>query len=152
MLFLLRHIRRKTLMNNKSIYFLLLIVFATISCTNPTTQGEKTSINKAVFDDQLPDPLEAGWNNDAVCEVLEENPKIRVLKCTFPPGVGHERHYHNPHVGYTLVGGTFQMTDSTGTREVNVPTGTTFSNDKIIVHEVLNVGETTGEFLIIEYK
>ena len=47
----------------------------------------------------LPDPLEAGWNNEAVCEVLEENEKRRVLKCTFPPGVGHEKHFHAPHFG-----------------------------------------------------
>ena len=55
----------------------------------------------------LPDPLEAGWKGEAVCEVIEENNELRVLKCTFEPGVGHEKHYHNPHVGYTLVGGRF---------------------------------------------
>ena len=52
----------------------------------------------------LNDPLEAGWNNQPVCEVLEENDKLRILKCTFPPGVGHERHYHNAHFGYTIGG------------------------------------------------
>jgi hypothetical protein len=44
------------------------------------------------------------------------------------------------------------MTDAAGTREADVPTGYTFTNDSIIVHEVLNIGESTAQFLIIEYK
>ena len=101
---------------------------------------------------KLPDPLEAGWKGEAVCEVLEDNDELRVLKCAFEPGVGHEKHYHNPHFGYTIAGGKFRITDTTGTREVNVPTGYSFSNDKISSHEVLNIGETTAVFLIMEYK
>ncbi|WP_405576187.1 cupin domain-containing protein [Winogradskyella sp. Asnod2-B02-A] len=100
----------------------------------------------------LPDPLEAGWKGEAVCEVIEENNELRVLKCTFEPGVGHEKHYHNPHVGYTLVGGKFRITDHTGTREVDVPTGYTFRKDSITSHEVLNIGETTSVYLIMEFK
>jgi quercetin dioxygenase-like cupin family protein len=100
----------------------------------------------------LPDPLEAGWKNQSVCEVLEDKPNIRVLRCTFPPGVGHEMHYHEPHFGYTLVGSTFRITDSKGTRDVVVPTGTTFSKDTITQHEILNIGDSTAVFLIIEVK
>ncbi|MUU77929.1 cupin domain-containing protein [Winogradskyella endarachnes] len=101
---------------------------------------------------KLPDPLEAGWQGDAVCEVVEENQKLRVLKCTFKPNVGHEKHYHNPHFGYTLSGGKFRITDTSGTREVNVPTGYSFRKDEITTHEVLNIGNTTAVFLIMEYK
>lgn len=101
---------------------------------------------------KLPDPLEAGWEGHAVCEVEKENDNIRILKCTFAPNVGHEKHYHKPHYGYTLSGGKFRITDKNGTREVDVPTGYGFSNDSITSHEVLNIGDTTAEFLIIEYK
>jgi len=101
---------------------------------------------------KLPDPLEAGWKGEAVCEVIEDNEELRVLKCTFEPSVGHEKHYHNPHFGYTLSGGKFRITDTTGTREVDVPTGYSFSNDEITSHEVINIGETTAVFLIMEYK
>lgn len=100
----------------------------------------------------LKDPLQAGWNNEAVCEVVEDNPKIRVLKCTFPPGVGHERHFHASHFGYTLQGGKFRIKDTTGTREVNVPTGYEYYNEGIDWHEVLNIGDSTAIFLIIEPK
>lgn len=101
---------------------------------------------------ELPDPLEAGWQGHSVCEVMEENKELRVLKCTFPPNVGHEKHYHKPHFGYTLSGGKFRIKDTTGIREVNVPTGYSFSNKEITTHEVLNIGETTAIFLIMEYK
>lgn len=101
---------------------------------------------------ELPDPLQAGWQGQAVCEVLEDNPKVRVLRCTFPPGVGHEFHYHAPHFGYTISGSKFKITDSSGTREVQVPSGYSFSKDELTSHEVLNIGQDTGIFLIIEHK
>lgn len=123
-------------MRLKFLLFVSVLLF-TFNCENKTN---------------LPDPLEAGWNGQAVCEVLEENKELRVLKCTFPPNVGHEKHYHNPHFGYTLAGGKFRITDTTGTREVDVPTGYNFRNDSITQHEVLNIGKTTAVFLIMEYK
>jgi len=100
----------------------------------------------------LPDPLAAGWNGQVVCEVLEDNDDLRVLKCTFPPGVGHERHHHDMHFGYTLAGSTFRITDTTGVREVNIPTGTNFFNEVVQWHEVQNIGDSTAVFLIMEPK
>jgi quercetin dioxygenase-like cupin family protein len=100
----------------------------------------------------LPDPLAAGWEGESVCEVLQENADVRVLECTFPPGVGHERHYHNPHVGFTIAGGKMRITDTTGTRVVDVIAGSSFESKGVEWHEVLNVGTTTAKFLIIEYK
>lgn len=130
---------RKPILATKLILFLIIMVLLSLllSCKR---------------DNILPDPLQAGWNNQPVCEVLEDNPKMRVLRCTFPPGVGHERHYHAPHFGYTLAGSRFRMTDTTGTREVDVPTGYSFSNEGIAWHEVLNIGDSTGVFLIVESK
>ena len=37
----------------------------------------------------LPMALCAGWENERVCEVLQEDAQIRVLRCTFPPGFQH---------------------------------------------------------------
>lgn len=100
----------------------------------------------------LPDPLEAGWEGQKVCQVLEDTKYQRILRCTFPPGVGHERHYHDRHFGYTLAGSTFRITDTTGTREVDIPTGYSFSNEKVEWHEVVNIGDSTAVFLIVEPK
>ena len=100
----------------------------------------------------LPDPLEAGWKGHKVCKVLEDTDNLRVLKCTFPPGIGHEKHRHKPHFGYTLAGSKFRMEDKNGVREIDVPTGYNFYKDSITVHEALNIGDSTAVFLIIEPK
>lgn len=98
----------------------------------------------------LRDPLEAGWQGEPVCERLHEDQHQRVLRCTFPPGVGHERHFHDAHFGYTIAGGRMRITDDRGVREVDVPTGSSFSSKGIAWHEVLNIGDSTAIFLIVE--
>lgn len=98
----------------------------------------------------LPDPLAAGWNGASVCEKLHEDTHQRVLRCTFAPGVGHERHQHSRHFGYALSGGTMRITDARGTREAQIKTGSSFSSEGIDWHEVLNVGETSVQYLIVE--
>jgi quercetin dioxygenase-like cupin family protein len=101
---------------------------------------------------KIPDPLEAGWEGEKVCETIHEDNNIRVLKCTFPPNVGHEWHKHQPHFGYAISGSTFKIKDHQGIRTVEVTTGTSFANQEFTEHEVLNVGDSTAIFLITEYK
>lgn len=98
----------------------------------------------------LPHAFEAGWQGQATCEVLYEDERVRVGRCAFPPGVGHERHYHEPHYGYVLEGGTLRITDAGGTREVATQTGSSWSTGERTVHEALNIGETTTRYLIVE--
>jgi len=112
----------------------------------------KDAITNTITGDGLPDPLEAGWNGNKVCELLKEDNTKRILKCTFPPNVGHERHLHAPHFGYTLKGGTFRITDDKGTKEIIVKDGTTWNKTEPSKHEVLNIGTTTSVYLIIEPK
>jgi beta-alanine degradation protein BauB len=100
----------------------------------------------------LPDPLEAGWNGSAVCEKLHDDSHLRVLRCTFPPTVGHERHHHARHFGYVVSGGRMRITDSSGTRDVELAAGSSFASDGVDWHEVVNIGDSTSVFLIIEPK
>lgn len=101
----------------------------------------------------LPMALCAGWQGERVCERLHEDEEIRVLRCTFPPGVGHETHYHPPHFGYVLSGeSVMRITSPTGVREAPVSAGGSFSNDAEIVHEALNIGGQTTSYLIVEKK
>ena len=90
----------------------------------------------------LPDPLAAGWKGEPVCELLHEDSKQRILRCTFPPGIGHERHIHTPYFGYTVAGGKMQITDDSGVRVVDLLTGSSFTNGGVAWHEVLNIGDT----------
>jgi len=106
----------------------------------------------ALADAPLPDPLQAGWNGSSVCENLHEDADQRVLRCTFPPGIGHERHFHPPHFGYAIAGGTVRIADARGERELDLATGSSFHSDGVDWHEVLNVGATTIVYLIVEPK
>ncbi len=101
-------------------------------------------------DELLPDPLAAGWQGEPVCEKLHEDTRQRILRCTFPPGVGHERHYHAPHFGYILAGGKMRIRDDDGEREVDLSADYSWTSDGVGWHEVLNVGETTSVYLIVE--
>ena len=100
----------------------------------------------------LPDPLQAGWKGKPVCERLLEDDRQRVLRCTFAPGVGHERHWHRPHFGYALSGGRMRIVESGGVREASLATGSTFTSSGVAWHEVLNIGDTTVQYLIVETK
>lgn len=98
----------------------------------------------------LPGPLEAGWKGERVCEVLHEDADQRVVRCTFPPGVGHEKHRHPAHFGYALSGGRMRILDERGEREVDLAAGSHFASDGVAWHEVLNTGATTVQYLIVE--
>jgi len=100
--------------------------------------------------EDLPDPLAAGWNGEQVCELLHEDAHQRILRCTFPPGVGHEKHFHKAHFGYAITGGMIRILNESGEREVEMRAGYSWTSDGVSWHAVLNVGETTSIYLIIE--
>ncbi len=101
----------------------------------------------------LPMALCAGWQGERVCELLHEDASARVLRCTFPPGVGHEPHYHPPHFGYLLSeGGTMRITNAAGVEDRVLQTGSFFANDAEVRHSALNIGQTTLRYLIVEKK
>ena len=101
---------------------------------------------------EIPYAADAGWKGEKVCELLFENDDARAMRCIFPPGVGHERHYHPPHFGYILKGGTMRITDANGTRDVVLKDGATWWSDGVAWHEALNIGDATSVYLIVEPK
>lgn len=100
----------------------------------------------------LPDPLAAGWEGKPVCEKLHEDDSNRVLRCSFPPGVGHERHFHRPNFGYVLAGGRMSITSGEGTRIAELVTGQSYTSEGTPWHEVINVGDSTVVYLVVEPK
>ncbi len=98
----------------------------------------------------LPDPLAAGWKGNAVCEKLQEDDQQRILRCSFPPGVGHEKHFHVAHFGYALSGGKMRIEDQSGVREVALKTGSSYASSGTEWHQVINIGDTTVTYLIVE--
>jgi hypothetical protein len=43
-----------------------------------------------------------------------------------------------------------RITDDSGTREIDLAAGASWSSDGVAWHEVLNVGDTTAVYLIVE--
>jgi quercetin dioxygenase-like cupin family protein len=107
----------------------------------PVLAAEKTD---------LPHAFDAGWEGQKTCETLFEDDTLRVGRCVFPPGVGHEKHYHNPHFGYVLEGGELRIADSNGERKVTTHSGGNWSTTEVTTHEALNIGDTTTSYLIVE--
>ena len=101
---------------------------------------------------QLPDPVKAGWHGHQVCEVLVDNPQVRTARCTFPPGEGHERHFHAAHWGYVLAPSTMRITTATGSVVRELEAGDNWWSDGAAWHVMLNVGNTTRVYLIAEPK
>jgi quercetin dioxygenase-like cupin family protein len=100
----------------------------------------------------LPNAFDAGWKGQKTCELLFEDETTRVGRCTFPPGVGHEKHYHRPHFGYVLEGGTLLILDNEGEHKVTTISNGSWSTTEITVHEAMNIGDTTTSYLIVEPK
>ena len=101
----------------------------------------------------LPHAFDAGWKGAKTCELLYEAETVRVGRCSFPPGIGHEKHFHYPHFGYVLQGGTMQITNEQGLVEVRESVaGSTWSTSEITIHEGLNTGDTTTLYLVVEPK
>ena len=101
----------------------------------------------------LPEAFEAGWQGEKTCELLYETESVRVGYCSFPPGTGHEKHFHHPHFGYVLEGGLLRIADAEGrVEERRTTTGKSWSTSGITIHEALNIGATTTSYLIVEPK
>lgn len=106
----------------------------------------------AAAQEQLLDTIEAGWQGKPVCEVLYEDEKIRTGTCTYPPGVGQDKHTHGPYFTYVVAGGTLKVTSPRGTFESTSVTDNSGYSNGVEWHELLNIGQTTIKFLFIETK
>lgn len=121
-----------------------IVLTTALLCASGLAPADETS--------DLPHAFAAGWQGQKTCELLYEDAAVRVGRCAFPPGVGHEKHFHNPHFGYVLEGGTMRLVDREGERTATTEAGGTWSTSEVTVHEGLNVGATTTRYLIVEPK
>jgi quercetin dioxygenase-like cupin family protein len=101
---------------------------------------------------EVPDALSVEWQGKRLCEKLQEDDQIRILRCTFPPGAKHVRHQHPANFVYALSGGKFQIEDASGIRDAELATDAYVLNKPVRWHEVTNAGDTTERFLVIEMK
>lgn len=95
------------------------------------------------------DPIAVG---PKIYKSLLDNPKVRVMEVTFPPGAKIGLHSHPDHVGYVLNGGTLKITGADGKSQVHkLKQGETIWLDQQ-THSAMNPGDTTLKVLIVEVK
>ena len=128
------------------------MVLAAVASAQQAENPIPASGGALIIGKRLPHALNAGWQGEKTCELLHENDEMIAVRCAFPPGAGHERHFHNPHWGYIIEGGKMQITDANGTREQETPAGASWWSDGVDWHEALNIGDTTTVYVIVEPK
>lgn len=133
-------------------WFRLIGLLAVLVVAVPAIGGKAPDTSAAQLEPDLPHAFDAGWRGEPVCEVLHDTETVRIGRCSFPPGVGHEKHFHRPHFGYVLTGGTMRIEDADGVETVETRAGATWTSDETSIHEVVNVGDTTTSYLIVEPK
>jgi beta-alanine degradation protein BauB len=129
-------------MHKFAAYLILLLLPAYAAKTMPAGHAERS----------LPSAFDAGWKGAKVCEPLFENESMRAARCTFPPGGGHDRHFHRRHWGYIIEGGTMRIKTAAGTVDRILKSGTNWWSDGIAWHEAINIGPTTAVYIIVEPK
>ena len=73
-------------------------------------------------------------------------------RCSFPPSVGHERHFHGRHFGYAMPAAGYESPMPAAHAKSDLATGSSFTSPGVAWHEVVNIGDTTVVYLIIEPK
>jgi hypothetical protein len=101
---------------------------------------------------EAPDALSVEWQGKKVCEKLHEDEQIRILRCSFPPGVKNVRDRHPATFVYTLGGGKAEFTDASGTRRLDMANDAYLFNQPIPWHDITNAGDTTLRYVLVELK
>ena len=88
-----------------------------------------------------------------IYDVLLENEDVKILKVSFPPGVGDNMHDHYPFSFYVIDGGKLQVTLPDGkVNEMEAGDGFSGHNEKGVRHKVKNVGEEAVNIILVEHK
>ena len=88
-----------------------------------------------------------------IYEIVHEDELIKVYKATFPAGSSDNVHEHGMNTAYVITGGKVQIAGPDGSvNERNIPDGAVLHSDKMVRHQVKNIGDTDIKVLIAEYK
>ena len=88
-----------------------------------------------------------------IYEIVHEDKLIKVYTATFPVGSSDNVHEHGINTAYVITGGKVEITGLDGSvNERNIPDGAVLHSDKMVSHQVKNIGETDIKVLIAEYK
>jgi hypothetical protein len=100
-----------------------------------------------------PEAVEPGEGEPGIFKVLFEDESIRVAIATTPPGKTEGWHSHPRYFAYVVSGSKMRYDYPDGTvRDIDIPTGANRMNDPVPKHRGTNIGDTTFQALLFEFK
>ena len=97
--------------------------------------------------------LAADIVSPSIYDVVHEDELIKVYIATFPVGSSDKVHEHGMNTAYVITGGKVQIAGPDGSvNERSIPDGAVLFSDKMVRHQVKNIGETDIKVLLAEYK
>lgn len=94
------------------------------------------------------DPLVVAPN---VYKFKAENDNARVFEVTFKPGDIAKMHHHPQHMAYVIDGGRLKLTSGGKSQEMNLTDGQVLFLEAQH-HEAENIGDSTIDLLVVEFK
>jgi len=88
-----------------------------------------------------------------IYNIVHEDEQIKVYTAIFRSGESDKVHEHGVNTAYVINGGKVQIAGPDGSvNERTVPDGAVLFSDKMVRHQVKNIGETDIKVLLAEYK
>lgn len=97
--------------------------------------------------------VEEGEGEPGIFKVLHEDASVRIVLATTPAGKTEGWHSHPKYFAYVVQGSKmhYDFPDGT-TKDFEIPAGTNRLNDPVVKHRGSNVGDTTFQALLVEFK
>ena len=84
-----------------------------------------------------------------IYEIVHEDELIKVYTAIFPAGSSDNVHEHGMNTAYVITGGKVQITGPDGSvNERNIPDGAVLHSDKMVRHQVKNIGKNDIKVLL----
>ena len=88
-----------------------------------------------------------------IYELVHEDEKIKIYLASFAAGRSDKVHEHGVNTAYIIKGGTVKVSAPDGSvNERTFPDGAVAFSDKVVRHQVENIGNSDIKVLIAEYK
>ena len=97
--------------------------------------------------------VEPGEGEPGIFKVLHEDDEVRVVLATTPPGQTEGWHSHPRYFAYVVSGSKMRYDLPDGTsQDMDIATGTNRMINPVKKHRGTNIGETTFQALLFEFK
>jgi quercetin dioxygenase-like cupin family protein len=97
--------------------------------------------------------VEPGEGEPGIFKVLHEDEAVRIVLATTPPGKTEGWHSHPRYFAYVVQGSKMRYDFPDGTtRDVDLAAGLNRLNNPVVKHRGSNIGDSTFQALLVEFK